>query len=165
MIRFVLTLLLTLACLVPVQAADTVYRDSRSPSFSLLVPDGWTAERNEQGVMLRRDDAYFVLRVTPGGASPGAMLVQMRPQFERQYKGFREVESGRVGFGGLDGAFAVYAGVPPSGIDSITRIVAATNGQLVYMVFQGSPVTEAQRRPELDRIERSFMLEPKRQAP
>jgi hypothetical protein len=162
MIRLVLTLLLTAAFFAPAQAADTLYRDARSPSFSLLVPDGWTAERNDQGVLLRRDDAYFMLRVMPGGDSPGAMLVQMRPQFERQYKGFREVAAGRVAFGGLDGAFAVYAGVPPSGIESITRIVAVTNGQMVYMAFEGSPVAGAQRRPEMERIERSFTPGPMR---
>ena len=162
MLRFLLTLLVT-AFVAPAQAADTVYRDPRSPSFTLLVPEGWTAERNDQGVVLRRDASYFMLRVTPGGASPGAMLVQIRPQIERQYKGFREIDAGRTVFGGQDGAYAVYGGVPPSGIDSVTRVVAMSNGQLVYMAFAGTPVaTAAQRRPELERIERSFTPEPMR---
>ena len=72
-------------------------------------------------------------------------------------------EAGRTVFGGQDGAYAVYGGVPPSGIDSITRVVAMTNGQLVYMAFEGTPVASvAQRRPELERIERSFTPEPMR---
>ena len=139
------------------QAADSTYRDPRQPSFTLLVPEGWTAEPNDQGVMLRRDDGYFMLRVSGGATPPGAMLVQLRPQFERQWKGFRELEAGRVAFGGQDGAYAVYAGVPPSGIESIARIVAMTNGRLSYVAFQGIEAAKApQRKAELSRIERSF---------
>jgi rhodanese-related sulfurtransferase len=36
---------------IPALAADTIYRDPRQPSFTLLVPDGWTAERDDQGVI------------------------------------------------------------------------------------------------------------------
>jgi len=151
------------ACAVPALAADTTYRDPRKPSFTLLVPDGWTAERTEQGVTLRRGDSFFQLRVLGEAISPGAMLVRLRPQFERQYKQFRELEAGRTTFGEQDGAYAIYTGVPPSGISSMTRIVTMTNGRLTFVVFEGMHADEAQQRtPELDRIERSFAPDPVR---
>jgi hypothetical protein len=146
-----------LAGAVPALAGDTTYRDPRQPSFTLLVPDEWTALRNDKGVMLKRGDSYFQLGVLGEAISPGAMLVRIRPQFERQYKQFRELEAGRATFGGQDGANAIYTGVPPSGISSITRIVTMTNGRLTFIAFEGMPADEAQqRRPELDRIEHSF---------
>jgi len=155
--RALLAALVMIAFVGPAGAADSTYRDPRQPSFTLLVPDGWTAEPNDQGVMLRRDDSYFMLRVTGGATSPGAMLVQLRPQFERQWKPFREVEAGRVVFGGQDAAYAVYAGVPPSGIESIARIVAMTNGRLTFVAFEGTQADKTpQRTAELNRIERSF---------
>jgi hypothetical protein len=148
---------------IPALAADTIYRDPRQPSFTLLVPDGWTAERDDQGVTLRSDDSYFVLGVSGGATPPGAMLVQVRPQIERQHKQFREMEAGRTTFGGQDGAYAIYTGVPPSGISSITRIVTMTNGRLTFFAYEGMPADKVQqRKPELDRIERSFTPDPVR---
>lgn len=162
MLRFV-SLLMLFAAVWPADAADSTYRDRRQPSFTLLVPDGWTAVPNEQGVAIRREESYFQLRVAGGSTSPGAMLVQLRPQFERQWKQFREIEAGRARFGGLDGAFVVYGGVPPSGVAEILRIVTTTNGQLTFTAFAGVPADKAQqRKPDLDRIERSFTPDPVR---
>lgn len=162
MLRFV-SLLMLFAAVWPADAADSTYRDRRQPSFTLLVPDGWTAVPNEQGVTISRDDSYFQLRVFGGSTSPGAMLVQVRPQFEQQWKQFREIEAGRTRFGGLDGAFVVYGGVPPSGVNSIARVITTTNGQLTFAAFVGMPVDKAQqRKPDLDRIERSFSPDPVR---
>jgi len=64
-----------LAGAVPALAGDTTYRDPRQPSFTLLVPDEWTALRNDKGVMLKRGDSYFQLGVLGEAISPGAMLV------------------------------------------------------------------------------------------
>lgn len=148
---------------VPALAADTTYRDPRQPSFTLLVPDGWTLERTDQGATLRRDDSYFQIWVSGGATSPGTMLVQIRPQIERQTKQFRELEAGRTTFGGQHGTYFVYTGVPPSGINSITRIVAMTNGRLTFVAFESMPADKIQQyKPELDRIERSFAPDPVR---
>jgi hypothetical protein len=149
-----------LAMHVPVQAGDAVYRDPRQPSFTLEVPDGWAAERHNQGVTLQRDDSYFALRVRGGATSSGAMLVQLRPQFERQWQQLRELGAGATVFGGQPGAYMVLAGTPPSGIPSVIRIVTMTNGRLTYIAFaESQQAAEARRRPELDRIERSFAPE------
>jgi hypothetical protein len=161
-VRALLMLAIAVAVALPAVAADSTYRDPRQPSFTLLVPDGWTAASNNQGVTISREDSYFMLRVFPPSMSPGALLVQVRPQIEQQSKQFRELDAGRTRFGGLDATYVVYGGVPPSGVDSIQRIVAATNGQLTFGAFSGMPVKTPQRKAELERIERSFTPDPVR---
>lgn len=144
-------------------AGDTTYRDPRQPSFALLVPDGWTANKTEQGVTLTRGRSYFQLGVMSGAAQPGTMLVQFRAQFERQWKEFREVDAGRVVFGGQNGGYAVYAGVPPSGIPSFQRVVTMSNGKLTFVAFEGVTSEDAKTlTPQLERIERSFTPDPVR---
>lgn len=162
MLRLLSLLTFFIAAVSPAGAADSIYRDPRQPSFTLLVPDGWTAASNNQGVMISREDSYFLLRVFNGTTSPGALLVQVRPQFEQQWTQFRELDAGRTRFGGLDAAFVIFGGVPPSGVESIQRIVTATNGQLTYGAFIGMPGKGQQRKGELERIERSFSPDPVR---
>jgi hypothetical protein len=141
-------------------ANDSIYRDPRRPSFTLLVPDGWTAEKTEQGVRLKRGTGFVGVWVRPGGASPGAILVQLRPQFERQYKNFRELQSGQMMLGGHKGAYAVYAGIPPSGVETVTRVATMTDGRLTYSLFTEAHTDELSRlKPDLDRIEASFAIE------
>lgn len=161
MLRLLLASLAVVALAGPAAAADTTYRDPRRPSFTLLVPDGWTAETHGKGVTLKRDGAYFALVVNPGATSPGAMLVQMRSQFEPQWKQFRELEAGRTAFGGQAGGYAVYAGIPPSGVSSVTRVVTMTNGTLTYVAFAESHADQLkENKADLDRIERSFAPDP-----
>ena len=79
----VLTMLITLSSawlitLSSAWAADTTYRDQRQPSFTLLVPDCWTASRTDQGVTLRHGKSSFELWIISGTAQPGAALVQIR---------------------------------------------------------------------------------------
>jgi hypothetical protein len=144
-------------------AADTSYRDPRQPSFTLLVPDGWTLTRNDQGVKLNRGTTWVQLVVQKGTGQPGAILVQTRPQFERQWKNFREIGSGDVSFGGQKGAYAVYAGVPPSGANAITKLVTMTDGRLTYMLFMEAHADEYDRvKRDMERIQASFSPDPVR---
>jgi hypothetical protein len=165
--RYVLMMLAMIVVLSQVSslawAADTTYRDQRQPSFTLLVPDAWTANRTDEGVVLSHGKSYFRLNVLKRASPPGAMLVQIRPQLERQWKDFRELQAGQVPFGGLQGGYAVYSGVPPSGIPSVLRLVSMTNGKLTFVAFEGVPADEAKvMTPQLDRIERSFTPDPVR---
>jgi hypothetical protein len=147
----------------PAWAADTTYRDQRQPSFALLVPDGWTANQTDHGVNISHGHNYFYLAIVNGASSPGSMLVQIRPQLERQFKDFRELEAGQVSFGGTQGSYAVYSGVPPSGIPAVERVVSMTNGKLTFTAFESVSVDEAKvMAPQLDRIERSFAPDPVR---
>jgi hypothetical protein len=144
-------------------AADTTYRDRRQPSFTLLVPDGWTATPTNEGVTIASGGDAFHLNVQPGAHRPGEVLVSLRPQFQRQLQGFRELASGGLQFGGQTGGFAVYAGTPPSGISGIDRIVTMTDGRLTFTAFESFKDSEAaQARPALARIEASFTPDPVR---
>lgn len=141
----------------PALAEDSIYRDPRQPSFTLLVPDGWRAEPNDRGVTLMRDSSYFMLSVSPGGSSPGAMLVRARPQVERQWQQFRETESGATMFGGKNASYASYAGTPPSSLSSTLKIVTMDNGALAFTAFEGIPKDNLSRdKQDMERIERSF---------
>ena len=162
MLHIRILLMLAIALAFPAGAADSTYRDPRQPSFTLLVPDGWTAEKNNQGVTISRGDSWFLLRVFPSSKSPGALLVEVRPQVEQHSKQFRELDAGRTRFGGLEASYLVYRGIPPSGVDSIGRIVAASNGQLTFGAFMGMPAQAPQSKADLERIERSFTPDPVR---
>jgi hypothetical protein len=155
--------LVALACCIAqiAHAADTIYRDRRQPSFTLLVPDGWTAAATNEGVTVARGGNSFHLNVQLGARQPGEILVSLRPQFQRQLQGFHELAAGKLQFGGRAGAFAVYAGVPPSGISGIDRIVTMTDGRLTFTALESSRDSEAaQVRPALARIEASFTPDP-----
>ena len=65
MLRIRILLMLAIALAFPAGAADSTYRDPRQPSFTLLVPDGWTAEKNSQGVTISRGDSWFMLLGAP----------------------------------------------------------------------------------------------------
>lgn len=131
-------------------ASDTIYRDARRPSFSLLVPDGWTA-------------AYVTLLVQLGAFSPGTMLVQLRPQFESQFKNFQELDSGQSMLAQHRAGYAVYEGVPPSGVKSTLRIITTTNGKLTYTLFVEAHTDEMPRyERDLNRIPASFAVEESR---
>jgi len=156
---FVILVFAFLCGLVPgsILAADTSYRDPRQPSFSPIVPDGWTLSRNDQGVKIDRGTSWVQLFVQNGVIEPGAMLVEARPQFERQWKGFRELTAGTTSFGGQKGAYAVYAGVPPSGVNSVLKMVTMTNGHLTYLLFMEAHADEYDKvRPDMDRIQAGF---------
>jgi hypothetical protein len=62
------------AAAVPALAADTTYRDPHQPPFTLLVPNGWMAERTEQDVTLRRGDSFFLLRVLGEARVTGVVI-------------------------------------------------------------------------------------------
>ena len=137
--------------------ADTTYHDPRQPSFTLLVPDGWKLSKTDDGIKIDRGTSWVQLFVQKGATEPGAILVQFRPQFERQWKNFREVSAGGVSFGGQKGAYAVYAGIPPSGVSGITKVVTMTNGRLTYTLFMGVHADEYDKlKRDLDRIQASF---------
>lgn len=157
--NLVLLLSILFCTAAPAFGHDLTYRDSRHPSFSLLVPDGWQASVTKAGVNLTHGTPsnYAQLAEIEGAEEPGAMLVQLRPQFERQYKDFRGVASGRTMFGGGSGAYVIYAGIPPSGVRQITRVVTMTTGHMTYVLFIGVHADEYERlKADINRIQSSF---------
>ena len=138
-------------------AEDTIYKDPRKPSYTLLVPNGWEAVANNQGVKLSGGAGWGQLLVENGAHEPAQTLASFTKMFEKQYKDFRVDSTAKCRFGGGDGVCTVLSGVAPNGKPSITRIVTMTNGMLTYVLFMGA---EAAAYPtlkaDLDRIQESF---------
>jgi len=148
----VLVIVLAVAA-VPALAKETTYRDPRNPSFSLLVPDGWTASKTDSGVSLRRGKSSVILMAATGNRPPADMVADIAGQFKNQAKNFREMDKGECRFGGQEGAYTVFFGVGPNGTADITRVVSMTNGQLVYtLIAEIGPNEYDAEKAELQRI-------------
>lgn len=141
-------------------ANDTTYRDPRNPSFSLLVPDGWTATRIDSGVSLSHDNTTVILRGVSGSRPADDMLADIVSQFQKQAKNFHDMDKGGCRFGGEKGAYAVFSGTSPNGTSEVTKVVTMTNGQLVYMMIQQTrPDQYEDEKRDLQRIQDSFAPE------
>jgi hypothetical protein len=156
-----LALIIGTSVISPARAVDTNYRDPRQPSYSLLVPDGWTIARTEQGVQLSRGTAHGYLLASRGAVPAGALLAQLRQQFESQSKIFREIASGELPFGGQRGAYGVYSAVSPTGLPVVLRVMTTTNGRMAYSLFFEVNAGDYERtRIDIERIQSSFMPDP-----
>jgi hypothetical protein len=141
----------------PASAKDTIYKDPRKPSYTLLVPNGWEAVANKQGVKLSGGAGWGQLLVENGAHGPVQALASFTKMFENQYKDFRVDDTGKCRFGGGDGVYTVLSGVAPNGKHSITRIVTMTNGVLTYVLFTGADTAAYPTlKADLDRIQESF---------
>ena len=124
MARTVSTLLVIAVSLAvfPALAADTTYTESRRPSFTISVPDGWTVEKTDQGVSLHHGKTSdIVLGLLGKVFEPSSYLDQAIPQIQAQQKNFRLIERGACIFGQQNGSYVIYSGVGPNGVASITR--------------------------------------------
>lgn len=149
-------LLIALAAL----ANDTTYHDPRHPSFSLLVPDGWTAKRIDSGVSLSHGNTSVMLTAVSGSRPADDMLADVVSQFQKQTKNFHDMDKGTCRFGGEKGAYAAFSGTSPNGTSEVTKVVTMTNGQLVYMMIeQTRPDQYDDEKPDLQRIQDSFAPE------
>ena len=155
----ILTAMLAVAA-VPALAKDTTYRDPRNPSFSLLVPDGWTASKTDSGVSLSHGKSSVILMIATGSRPPSDMVADIVGQFRNQAKNFRQMDSGDCRFGGQQGAYTVFFGIGPNGTADITRVVSMTNGQLVYtLISEIGPNEYDEEQVDLQRIQDSFAPE------
>jgi hypothetical protein len=149
-----------LVAALPVLAKDTTYRDPRNPSFSVLVPDGWTAGKTDSGVNLQHGGSSVILWAVTGARPPADMVADIASQIQKQAKNFREMDKGECRFGGQMGAYRVFSGISPNGTSEVTKVVSMTNGQLVYsMIEQARPDQYDEEKQDLQRIQDSFAPE------
>ena len=163
MTRIISTLLVIAICIAvfPALAADTTYKESRRPSFTILVPDGWTVEKTDQGIDLKHGKtATATLGVMGMVMDPSNYLDKALPQVQQQEKDFRLMERGACLFGHQQGAFAVYYGIGPNGLAGITKIVVMTNGRMSYILASQVPAgSYNDEKADLQRIQDSFTPE------
>jgi hypothetical protein len=143
-------------------AADTTYTDPRRPSFTLLIPSGWTAVKTENGVDLKHGDAAEVTLFVQGQAiDPPDFIRRVLPQIEQQHKNFRLIEAqGACLFGKESGAYVVYSGIGPKGPALTIKMVVMTNGRLTYVMFEQAPPDKYNdEKSAMQRIQDSFAPE------
>jgi Short C-terminal domain len=141
-------------------ASDTTYRDPRNPSFSVVVPDGWTAKTTNSGVNLGHGNSSVILMSVSGSRPAPDMLADLVSQFQNQAKNFHSIDKGECRFGGQQGVYSVFSGISPNGTLEVTRIVTMTNGQLVYaMILQAHQEEYEDEKHDLQRIQDSFAPE------
>ena len=145
----------------PAIAADTIYLESRRPSFKILVPDGWTAEKTDQGVNITHGTGAWVgLGVKPQVIEPSEYLDKAIPQIQPQEKNFRLIERGACLFGHQQGSYVIYSGIGPNGSASITKMVVMTNGRMTYIFASQTPPDKYNgEKADLQRIQDSFTPE------
>jgi hypothetical protein len=107
---------------------------------------------------MKRGEASAALWIKSGITQASEVLNQVKPQLQRQWKNFSEVDSGSTVLSGQSASFTVYSSVPPSGIKTAVKIVTMTDTQYTYLLFLVAPVNEAALKADLDRIQSSFAL-------
>ena len=158
-----LLLVAGIAVVKPADATEQTLRDGGQPSYQLAIPDGWDVVPNQapngiKGVTMKRGEASAALWIKSGMTQASEVLTQVKPQLQRQWKNFTEVDSGSAIFSGRSASFVVYSGIPSSGTQATVRIVTMTDTQYTYLLFLEAPVNEVALRADLDRIQSSFAL-------
>jgi hypothetical protein len=135
-------------------------RSFRDPQgrFSVAVPPGWNASANGDAVMLTTSGgAYGMVVVIPMGAAQQNRVAEFTDQFGRQWSAYQRVSTGAAKLGGRDGAYALYTGKNPKGVDAVVKAVSAPLGNDAVVVVIACPVGEwEQRKAAVEAIERGM---------
>ena len=152
------TLRLTLLMLagVSVFAQPRLHRDPGG-RFSVPIPTGWTATPAGESVVLTAGGAYTLITVIEGGGAEPRRVAQFTDQFGRQWTEYKRIQTGAATLGGRTGAFALYSGKNPKGVDAIVKAISAPAGSAAHVVVFSCPVAEwDQRKAAMETIERGF---------
>ena len=157
---FLLPLALVIDLMIcPALAKETIYRDPRQPSFTLLVPDGWSAAKTDQGVEIRHDRTAVVMLVVQTESVDPSNLIAEAPQLEKR-EGFHLIEKGGCVFGSQNGAYIIYSLKRTDGPTLITKEVMMTTGHLTYTMFEQSHADKYDdEKSDMERIQKSFSPE------
>jgi hypothetical protein len=134
-------------------------RTHRDPGgrFSVPIPAGWTATPAGESVVLTAGGAYALVTVIEGGGAEPRRVAQFTDQFGRQWPQYKRIQTGTTTLGGRSGAFALYSGTNPKGVDAIVKAISAPAGAAAHLVIFSCPVAEwEQRKPAMETIERGF---------
>lgn len=154
-VRFPAFVLLTALLLA---AQPRPYRDPAG-RYSFTVPANWTASPAGEMLTLRSGDSYALVAIIEGGGADPPRVAQFADQFGRQWKQYKRLQSGPAKLGGRDGAFAIYSGVNPAGVDAIVKAISAPNGTAAYLLLFSCPMNEWEaKKAPMEGIERSFVM-------
>jgi hypothetical protein len=115
------------------------YRDPEG-LFEAAVPDGWTIDKVERGVGLKKGAAYAnILTMTVAARGLPQALAQ---QVGGQWKQFRVLDEGQAGIGAFGGEYVLAAGVNPRGLPAAIRIAAAQAGAKSLVLLISAPESD-----------------------
>ena len=159
-------LLLLSAAAATLAAQSRVYRDP-SGHFSVPIPAGWTATPNGGSLILSSGGgAYAMIAFIESGGAQQQRVAAFTDQFGRQWTGYKRMQTGAARLGGREGAFALYTGRNPKGVDAIVKALSAPNGNDAYVLVFSSPVAEWESKKQaMEAIERGFAFGAGRPAP
>jgi hypothetical protein len=101
--------------------------------------------------------AYGMVAFIELGAAQQQRVAAFTDQFGRQWTGYQRMQTGAATLGGRNGAFALYSGKNPKGVDAIVKAISAPNGNDAYVLLFSCPVAEwEQRKADISAIEKGF---------
>ncbi|MCX6627841.1 MAG: hypothetical protein NTW28_09455 [Candidatus Solibacter sp.] len=132
------------------------YRDPAG-RFSVPVPPGWTAAAAGEMTMLTSGATYGLVGVVEGGGADPRRVANFTDQFGRQWQQYKRLQNGNARLGGSNGAFALYSGVNPKGVEAVVKALSAPSGTAAYVLIFSCPLTGWEsKKPGMDAIERGF---------
>lgn len=141
------------------------YRDPQG-RYTLRIPPGWnTVQMNGDAVQFHSGAAFETMIVSPS-SDVDLMMNSTGSAIGKQWKNFGEARRGAARFGGRNGTYVVYSGRNPMGADAYMQVLAATDGNLTYMLLTSAPKSDFGRmKSAFDGIEQSFTLTAPAKAP
>jgi hypothetical protein len=130
---------LLFAALLPAQ--NQVYRDPGG-RFSVPVPAGWTATPAGEMLQLKSGDAYAIVIVLEGGGEDPRRVARFTDDFGQRWQGYKRLNTGTLRVGNVDGAYAIYSGTNPKGVDAVVKAVSAPLGSSAVIVIASCPVAQ-----------------------
>jgi len=140
------------------QPAGSPYQDPHG-RFSLRVPNGWTLSPLGDAVQLKFGNALASVMVSEGSQKPDQLMLSLGGQMAGQWRNFKELQHASTTLGGQPASYGVFAGLNPQGVDSLLKIVAASNSRYAFALIMSSPTGEfMSARPGFDALELGFAI-------
>ena len=141
---------------IAISFAAGTYNDPRG-RYSVALPAGWTPGASGGITTFVSGNAYSLVQIVEGGAADPGRVAQVTDQFGRQWRDYRRLQNGAARLGGINGAFAIFAGTNPKGVDAIVRAISAPLGNDAIVILSSCPVAEwSGKKADIDAIERGF---------
>ncbi len=142
----------------PSSSSGQRYRDPQG-RFVIMVPDGWRAAANNGSVVIQSGSAFVVVLPFDGAASSEQVVGTLGQQYAKQWRDLVVVNQGQTMLSGAQGAYVMYRGINPKGVQALLRIVGASSGGQAWAIVIAAPMQEFnQVSSVLQQVEMSFTV-------
>ena len=134
-------------------ALGSEYRDPGG-RFSIDLPQGWSSSPSPNGIYFISGNAYALATFVPSGG-----VNAFTDQFGKQWSNYRRLQTGEAMVAGKPGTFAVYAGTPPKGGDSVMKAISTQAGNDALVLIFSAPAAEwGARKSAFEQMERGLRV-------